>query len=345
MNDNVKYWLSMGNSLFYGREGAVKNPEKAKHWFEMAAEGGSEEAAEMLNTYYGDADIASKELPVDEDVTTNAVEVAVCTEYEKAQMRDIVAWQNQEPSVVSKGFSIVAKPFEFVVSKVIPQSAMEGALNAANSAGQFLADESDICRDGNVSDIAILRHKDLKTSDDLANNVHNWAITTAAAEGGVTGATGAAGIALDVPAILTLALRTIHKIGLCYGYRADTLEEKNFVLDILSAAGANSQKEKVSALVALQTMRTIIAKQTWKSMQNAGEKETMILMIKALCKQLGINLTKRKALQAIPVIGGVVGAAVNGSFIRDVGYAARRIYQQRWLQDNDKWNGDESELQ
>lgn len=61
MEENVKYWLYMGNSLFYGREGAVKNPEKAKHWFEMAAEAGCEEAAEMLNTHYGDAVADDKE--------------------------------------------------------------------------------------------------------------------------------------------------------------------------------------------------------------------------------------------------------------------------------------------
>lgn len=344
MNENVEYWLKMGNTLFYGCEGVTPKPEKAKRWYEMAAAEGNEEAIEMLKNHYGVANTELKEVPMDEDLKTNALEVVGCTAYEKEQVRDIVAWQNQEPSVVSKGFSRFAKPFEFVVSKVIPQSAMEGALNAANSAGQFLADEGDICRDGNVANIEDLRHKDLKTSDDLANNVHNWAITTAAAEGGVTGAAGAAGIALDVPAILTLALRTIHKIGLCYGYRADTLEEKNFVLDILSAAGANSQKEKVSALVALQTMRTILAKQTWKSMQNAGQKEAMLLAIKKLCSELGINLTKRKALQAIPVIGATVGAAVNGSFLRDVGYAARRIYQQRWLQDNDKWDSNVSEF-
>lgn len=348
MNENVKYWLSMGNTLFYGCEGVNKNPEKARKWFEMAAEAGNEEAAKMLKEHYDyDAVIDIDKVDVErepEDVENEPIVVAP-TEYEKSQVRAIVEWKNQEPSVVSKGFSMIAKPFEFVVSKVIPQSAMEGALNAANSAGQFLADEGDICRDGNVSNIESLRHKSLEVSDSLANNVHNWAITTAAAEGGVTGATGVAGIVVDVPAILTLALRTIHKIGLCYGYRADTLEEKNFVLDILSAAGANSQKEKVSALVALQTLRTIIAKQTWKSMQNAGEKEAMILMIKALCKQLGVNLTKRKALQAIPVIGGGVGAAVNGSFMRDVGYAARRIYQQRWLQDNNKWDDNTAELE
>lgn len=54
-------------------------------------------------------------------------------------------------------------------------------------------------------------------------------------------------------------------------------------------------------------------------------------------KQLGINLTKRKAMQEIYAIDGGIGAAVNGNFMRGIGYAARRSYQGRWLRDNDKW--------
>lgn len=44
-----------GNALFYGRDGAVKNPEKARRWFEMAAEAGSDEAKEMLKKHRSDS--------------------------------------------------------------------------------------------------------------------------------------------------------------------------------------------------------------------------------------------------------------------------------------------------
>ena len=266
------------------------------------------------------------------------------SDYENDQIRAIVEWKRKEPSVVSQGLGIVSAPLTFVTRKLIPESAMRAVLNGANSAGEFLADTSDICRDGKVSDIAELRHKDLRLSDQLADEVHNWAIAAAAAEGGVAGATGAVGIAADIPAVLTLALRTIHKIGLCYGYQANTKQERDFVLEILSAAGSNSQAEKNEALVTLKAMQVIIQKQTWKSIEKkAGEamgKEAAVIAIRNLCKQLGINFTKRKAMQVIPVVGGAIGAAVNANFIRDVGYAARRIYQQRWLNDNGKWQND-----
>ncbi|MBR3723354.1 MAG: EcsC family protein [Selenomonadaceae bacterium] len=262
--------------------------------------------------------------------------------YEDKQVSVIKNWMNEEPGVVSQTFGFIAKPLTSVVQAVIPEAAIIAVLNGANSMGEFLADESDILRDGNVSKIEDLRNKDLKISDELANSVHNWAIALAAGEGGVAGATGVVGIAADIPTILTLALRTIHKIGLCYGYRANNKAERDFVLTVLSAAGANSQIEKIRALATLKAIEVIIQKQSWKNIEKKIAeymgKETAIKAIKTLAKQLGINFSKRKALQAIPLMGAGIGAAVNADFMRDVGYAAIHSYQRRWLDDKDKWN-------
>lgn len=233
-------------------------------------------------------------------------------------------------------------PVTRVVQKVIPQAAIRGAIDAANSAGKWLSDTGDIKRDGIVSKIRNLRNKDLELSDNLANNVHNWAIGMAAAEGAATGFFGILTIAADIPAIITLALRTIHKTGLCYGYESIDENDNQFILGILAASGANSVAEKVAALTTLRSIEEVtVAKQTWKAMaEKAAEqqisKEGAIMAIKNLAKQIGINITKRKALQAIPAIGSLVGGSVNGWYIKDVGWAARRAFQERWLIDNQK---------
>lgn len=59
-----------------------------------------------------------------------------------------------------------------------------------------------------------------------------------------------------------------------------------------------------------------------------------IVSVRQAAKLIGVNLTKRKASQSIPFIGGAVGAALNASFINDIAWAARRSYQRRWLEDN-----------
>lgn len=261
--------------------------------------------------------------------------------YEKEQHEKINSWKIEEPGVVAQGVDMLLSPLIFLAGKVVPVKAIEGALSAANWVAEKAADESDIVRDAGVSAIPELLKKDLAISDKLANEVHNWAIGIASSEGGATGASGAATLIVDIPFVITFALRTIHKIGLCYGYRMDSDEGKMLALQILSASGANSMKEKAIALCAVSQVGKIVAKQSWKRIaeeatMNKGAPEMLIVAIRAVAKQLGVNLTKRKALQLIPVVGAIVGASVNGWWVKEVGWAARRVFQERWLVDNEK---------
>lgn len=259
--------------------------------------------------------------------------------YEKQQIDAITTWEKESPSVVNKAFGVVSKPVVWGVQKLVPQKAIEGALNFANGAGNFLADSKDILRDGKVSSIEELKHVNLEFCDGLAKNVHNWALGFAAVEGGAAGWLGLPGMAIDIPALITFSLRTIHKIGLCYGYEAKTAEDEQFVMMVLSSAGANNAAEKAASVLAMREIQQTILKQTWKKMaQTAAEKqlskEAGIVAAKNLAKQLGINITKRKALQAIPVIGAAIGATMNVQYVNDICWAARRSFQKRWLEEN-----------
>ncbi len=261
--------------------------------------------------------------------------------YERKQAREIVKWKKEEPGVVSKAFGVVVYPLAWLVDKVVPRAAVRAALDFVSSAGEWLADTKDIMREGSVAKIAELRSKNLNLSDDMADEVHNWAIGIATVEGAATGAFGILAAPIDVPAIMTIATRTIHKIGLCYGYECKKKKDKDFVLGILAASGANEMTEKVAALAVLRSVEVTIAKQTWKRIaqiaaQRRVSKEAGIIAIKNLAKQIGINLTKRKALAAIPFIGAAVGGSVNGWYVKEVGWAARRAFQERWLVDNQR---------
>jgi hypothetical protein len=265
--------------------------------------------------------------------------------YESEQLRAIEAWKKEEPSVVNKALGLVVEPLAWLVQKVVPESAIMGALSASNSAAVWMTDTADILRDGRVEKINDLIGKDLKLSDGMSDQVQNWAIGIGVAEGAGTGFFGILGAPVDVPAIITLALRTIHKIGVCYGYECKTPTDEQFVYGILSASGANSIEEKLIALTTLTAIETIILKQTWKAMaekaaQAQFSKEAAIITLRNLAKQLGVNITKRKALSAIPAIGALIGGSVNGWYIKDVGWAARRSFQQRWLKDCRKIDGE-----
>jgi len=265
----------------------------------------------------------------------------IVTKYERNQAEAIATWKKEEPGVVSQTFGLALEPLGWLVNKLVPEAAIRGALDFSNFMAQWLTDTDDIIRDGGVKTISELRTKDLELSDKLADEVHNWAIGIAVVEGAGTGFFGLPGTAADVPAIITLALRTIHKIGVCYGYESTSELDKKFVLGIMAAAGANNIGEKVSALAVLREMQNTLIHITWKKMaEKTSEfllsKEAAIIAIKNLAKQLGINITKRKALAAIPFIGAAIGGSVNGWYIKEVGWAARRAFQERWLAENKK---------
>lgn len=261
--------------------------------------------------------------------------------YEQSQFNEIIKWKEKGPSVGKKATSFIIKPVAWITNKIIPQKAIQTALKGAIKVAEKFADENDLIRDAKIKNIEELKTKDLQISDKLANNVHNWALPIAGTEGGICGAIGLPGMVADIPAIITFALRTIHKIGLCYGYKSTTQEDIQFVYAIMSAAGANTMEEKNIALLTLKQLNVILTKQTWKKMaekaaQNKMTNEAFLITIKGLAKQLGINITKNGAKKAIPIIGGGVGAAMNVAFIQDISWAARRCFQERWLYDNGK---------
>ena len=261
------------------------------------------------------------------------------TEYEKGQLACIQKWEATEPSIVAKVGNVVFKPVGWTLNKIIPRKLIEGALTSANSLGSALANKGDILSEANVESIESLRNVDLKICDDLANGVHNWALGIAGVEGCAAGVAGALGIVVDIPSLITLAYRTVHKIGLCYGYECSSPEDKMFVNMVMSIASANTVKEKVVSLVGLQQIRVLIAKTTFKKMaekaaQDKFSKEAFVIFLRKFADSLGRHLTKRKMMQAIPFIGAAVGAGMNTAYIQDVAWAARRCFQKRWLEDN-----------
>ena len=262
------------------------------------------------------------------------------SDYLMQQYALIKAWENEEPGVVSKTFGKLLSPVGKLISVVVPEKVIESAINAANAAAQYLTDTADVLRDGNVESIEELRTKDLKLCDQMADSVHNWAVGIATAEGVAGGFVGLPGLAADIPFITTLALRTIHKIGVCYGYVADASnaeEEKAFVLGVLAAANASTLGEKASFILGLKQISLLIQRNAWKKLAEMGSASFLaksIVSVRQAAKLIGVNLTKRKASQSIPFIGGAVGAALNASFINDIAWAARRSYQRRWLEEN-----------
>ena len=92
--------------------------------------------------------------------------------YEKEQISAIEKWKEEKPSVVRTALGFVLFPISVSIQSVIPRSAIRSAIEGTSTAAKWLADEGDVRRKGEVSEIDELRTKDLRLSDKLANEVH-----------------------------------------------------------------------------------------------------------------------------------------------------------------------------
>ena len=90
------------------------------------------------------------------------------SQYQRDQLHAIEQWRRDEPSVISTSLGLIVEPLAWLVQKVVPESAVIGALSASNTAAVWMADSADILRDGGVGDVSDLIGKDLRLSDRLA---------------------------------------------------------------------------------------------------------------------------------------------------------------------------------
>jgi len=247
------------------------------------------------------------------------VDTRNASDYERDQIREIAEWKGAEPGQVARWIGRLAAPVDKAIRAALTEEKVEAALAEANRlAGKMLAERTDDSP------------ADLETADAAAADTRNWAVGYAAAGGAGAGAAGIAGLIVDIPFTVTMALRAIRRIGADYGYRDET--EADFAMRVLAVAAANSADDKERAIAVIEQEAEEDPSHTAVSRGAVG-KESAIFATRSIAAAVAKNLVGRKAAQAIPVIGAAIGAAASMSFLDDVCTTARRLYQERFLHD------------
>jgi hypothetical protein len=257
------------------------------------------------------------------------------TPYERKVLKELRAWQAEPPGW---GTRLLAKPGSTVaevVKVVVPPSALRTALEGADKLGRRLADERSILKRAGVASRKALREQPLESLDALSRTVTRRALALGGATGALFGIAGAAGLVADVPTLLTLAMRTIHRVGLCYGEKPAADDERRLTLGIFALVSANSAEEKALAVRAVRAGSALLDAAWRDGVERITERElakdATIYSLQNLARAIGLNLGKRKIAGSVPVVGAAVGAAVNAWYLSDVAGAARYTFQERWL--------------
>lgn len=269
-------------------------------------------------------------------MTADKAIVAALNDYEAGRLAEIRDWQAQAPGW---GTRLLAKPGSRAakaVQAMVPVSALRGALTAVNQVAEKLADARAIHARAGVASSEALRALPLERLDALAATERRRAMAMGGASGAVFGAAGAAGMVADVPALLTLALRTVHRVGLCYGEDPLGEHRSRLAIGVFALASANSLDEKQIAVAALRDLDRGLLDVAWREgIERAAErelaKEAAVFSLQSLASRVGIHLGKRKAAGVLPVLGAVIGSSINAWYLHDIARCAQFSFQERWL--------------
>jgi EcsC protein family len=142
-------------------------------------------------------------------------------DYESRQVERIAAWKSEFPNPFGELFRAAAQPLGKAVEYIIPDRVALLAIESTYKAADLAATANDIMVQAGVKELSALRQRPLELCDKLSRRVGTIAQVIATAEGALTGAGGVWTTLLDVPLLFGVCLRTILKVGHCYGYPLD----------------------------------------------------------------------------------------------------------------------------
>ncbi|GIN19668.1 EcsC family protein [Siminovitchia fordii] len=196
------------------------------------------------------------------------------------------------------------------------------------SGGRYLSSVSSLTSyypDKNVhvlEDLALISIKDMDHAvGKLANNRKRLATV----QGASTGIGGILTLAIDIPVLLGLQLKTLQDIAICYGYDPNEKKERMYIVKVLQFVSSDINGKQA------------ILKQL--SLFDATDEEAQRDIVSELQGWREVVFTYRdqvgwkKMFQMIPVAGLIFGAFINRSAVNDLAEAGLMLYRKRRIKE------------
>jgi hypothetical protein len=277
------------------------------------------------------------------------VSAKAAKKFETRQLYRIAKWRERRPGPVARLIEFLVRPVVWGVRRILPPNAVEATLHGNLWLARRWSRERRILKDLGVADVAEMRDAELLQSDRIVRRVQRRAVWLAATIGFFSGIFGFLALPVGMAGALNLALRTIHRVGLCYGYPAASEGERLFVYYVLSLAGNRSPHDKEVSLRALEELRAAIAAAPPSSELTAPDEtaqddplhphlrqRAFTIAHHDFSREITKQLIEVRLLTSIPGIGGLVALIVDTRYMRSVGRAARHAYELRRLAERER---------
>jgi hypothetical protein len=238
------------------------------------------------------------------------------TAYERSQIDAIARWKSTGPSRLAEAVDRLTAPLTWVVGHFVPRSVVTRLVSTMEEVAARSDSAREVARSAGVADVRELAGASLETCDRLAERFSAWAERFALVE---STATAFGGPLFHVPAQLIAALRSVSRIGHCYGYPLDQPVDRATVIDIMEISMLQSVGDRRRTVAALHAA----FQRHSDALEGAGD----------VLARTSRNMIAEEALDLVPVVGTAVSFLFDSQFMHAVDETARRIYQERWLRD------------
>lgn len=171
-----------------------------------------------------------------------------------------------------------------------------------------------------VSTIDDMKHVPLKVMNLVSSDLRTNRGNVATVQGATTGFGGIFTLAVDIPVLLGLSLKTLQEIAIAYGYDPEDKEERIFIVKCLQFASAD--------IVGKQAILNELSGYYNRSMEPA-EMMSKLQGWREVVYTYRDHFGLKKLLQMVPVAGMLFGAYTNRSMVKDIAETGIMLYQKR----------------
>ncbi|HEV3344800.1 MAG TPA: EcsC family protein [Pirellulales bacterium] len=246
------------------------------------------------------------------------------TPYERRQANKIAGWKAECPSLFRRAMDVIEHPLVVLVEKLIPEEVMRAELKRTYQVSELFVDRDEVLTRAGVTDIEEINKKGLDCCDSLAEFFAVQSTRGALERSTLVAVTGGASPIVNTPIIIMQALKSIHTIGICYGFSDESLNDQAFAFGILQVASCGTLAEKQKAVC-----------EAWEQQEELVS-ETVEEMLEAVLQGALERATEEYGSERVPFVGAAIGAAVDGAFANYVTEVAIFAYQERWLRKRGK---------
>ncbi len=253
--------------------------------------------------------------------------------YEFQQVQAIKnAWLSK-PGGVFAWLARVLNIFTNIGDRLLPKAMFAKIFELHDRlVGQWQENWQDLRGDLGPAQCQDMLQAPLASCDRLAGRVRRNLWRWGSSEGALFGILGPLGLIGSIPLAIVQALKTIHSIGLCYGYPPDTETERLFSFAIVAAATAHTPEEYQSALANLRQLHRDISESATEDLLTEMELAEVTGETKEAIIALAMtSFSDSLAVFTLPLVGAILGAWGMWTFLDHIAEVAQHAYQVRWL--------------